>query len=81
MKINSYNFDIFYKNGKKHTNADAMFRLPSAAVNTIGFRRLGTATSVAAFRKLQRQDKTWAPIIGYLERDKEGEGQKMEAVK
>jgi hypothetical protein len=27
MKINSYDFDIYDKNGKKHANADAMSRL------------------------------------------------------
>ena len=33
MKSNSYDFDIFYKNGKKHANADAMSRLESLEIN------------------------------------------------
>ena len=32
MKINSYDFDICYKNEKKHANADAMSRLESLEI-------------------------------------------------
>ena len=38
MKINSYNFDIFYKSGKKHSNAEAMSRLNFSVVNTTSTR-------------------------------------------
>lgn len=67
MKIGAYDFDIFYKNGKKHTNADAMSRLPSASVNTVGIRATGTNTEIITFRKMQRQEKACKKIILGLE--------------
>ena len=68
MKINSYNFDIFYKSGKKHSNADAMSRLNFSVVNTILNSRMALPANVSSFKRLQRGDKTLSPIIDYLEK-------------
>ena len=57
MKINSYDFDIFYKNGKKHANADAMSRLESVEVNALGWKEETPEAEERRFRFMQKQDK------------------------
>jgi hypothetical protein len=70
MKINSYDFDIFYKNGKKHANADAMSRLESVEVNALGWKGETSEAEERRFRFMQKQDKFCVPILRI--RDKGG---------
>ena len=69
MKINSYDFDIFYKNGKKHANADAMSRLESVEVNALGWKEETPEAEERRFRFMQKQDKFCVPILRQI-RDK-----------
>ena len=63
MKINSYGFDIYYKNWKKHANADAMSRLESLEINAL-VREGGTSEAEERrVRFMQKQDKFCVSIL------------------
>lgn len=73
MKINSYDFDIYYKNGKRHSNANAMTGLVSLGVNNAreGEGVEQPQTQEKYFRHIQRRDEYCEAIMHIIENDQE----------
>lgn len=73
IQLQEYDFDVIYRSGKSHTNADAMSR-PPIIFNNINDD--STPFSEEDLRKNQRLDPTIALIMEYLEKNIEPKSQK-----
>ena len=68
MVLQGYDFEIVYKPGKKHGNADGVSRIPSLEVEVACTQVQGLNSE--GIRGEQREDNTLIPMIQFLEENK-----------
>ncbi len=76
IQLQEYDFDIVYRSGKSHTNADAMSRPPIVTTELNNTQEEPLPFSEEYFRKNQRLDPTISYICDYFEKKIEPASQK-----
>ena len=71
--LQSYDFEIVYKPGASHGNADAVSRITNLAVNSAETNK-GKTEDEKSLHKMQMEDPVLKPMINYL---KDGDAEKL----